>query len=340
MADPVADIEVVLRRAVITVNDANEQRRRLKASFQQLTPDQAKMLLKRILSWDGSRLPQDFRRPDRAIRLELLMLLVQRLGSQTAAQFFDAVNSDPTLSHGLRMVFPDYAKTQRDKFLAVLKAGTKPAGSPSVLLLFRNTGFFSPDNSAKGLGFRDAEEPDDPKVLRKLGPSPVTGKNKMEIRGTLIRHRADATYRFRRTIEQKSWYLAGTTWKLLHIPLPPETDDNTHTSDEDDHPDNDHIYSIDEPGFRGTVSQPTFVANVPSADRSRLSEAVFMMNAKEMVDVKVGPGAWVNAGQLDWFSVTWLERAGSTWQRKAGLNKIAAGAIPDLDFADEPPIGF
>lgn len=346
MADPIAEIEAQLKRAMVTVNDANDQRRRLKLSFQRLTPDQAAALLKRILTWDGSRLPVDFRRPDRAIRLELLLLLVHRLGTQTASKFFVTLKGngkqapDQKLARGLQMTFPDYAKTQRDKFLLALKGSLKPSGMPSVLLEFRNTGKFSPDNQTHALEFRDEDEPADLDVLMRLGPSPVTGNNKMEIRGTVIGHRPDAEYKFGRTVAQKSWYLAGKQWKLLKPPLPPGTDDNKNTNDEDDIPDNDHIYSIDTPGFAGRVTAPNLIADIPVPDRQDTTEAVFMMNAIETVDVKVGIGAWMQSAELSWFSVTWLEKSGTTWRRKANMNGIRPGSIPDLEIAPEPPTTF
>ena len=346
MAGPIVEIEAQLKRAMVTVDDANDQRRRLKDSFQRLTPDQAATLLKRILTWDGSRLPQDFRRPDRAVRLELLLLLVHRLGTQTATKFFVALNGDgkqapdPKLVRGLKIVFPDYTKTQRDEFLAALKAGLKASGMPSVLLEFRNTGKFSPDNQTHALEFRDEDEPDDLDILMRLGPSPVTGNNKMEIRGTIIGYRPDAAYKFGRTIEQKSWYLVGTKWKFLKPPLPPGTNDKKHTNDEDDIPDSDHIYSIDTPGFDGPATNPNLISSIPIADRDGTTEAVFMMNAIETVDVKVGIGSWMQSAELSWFSVTWLEKSGTTWRRKANMNKIGPGSIPDLEIAPEPPENF
>ena len=73
----------------------------------------------------------------------------------------------------------------------------------------------------------------------------------MEIRGVIKGHRPDAEYRFDRTINNKTWYLAGKSWNLLNPVIPAGTNDNTHQGDEDDFPENDHIYSIDTPGFTG-----------------------------------------------------------------------------------------
>ena len=162
----------------------------------------------------------------------------------------------------------------------------------------------------------------------------------MEIRGTIIGHRPDAAYKFGRTIEQKSWYLAGKQWKFLHAPLPPGTNDKKHTNDEDDIPDNDHIYSIDTPGFDGPATNPNLISSIPIADRDGTTEAVFMMNAIETVDVKVGIGSWMQSAELSWFSLTWLEKSGTIWRRKANMNKIRQGSIPDLEVAPEPPTTF
>ena len=114
-------------------------------------------------------------------------------------------------------------------------------------------------------------------VRNLLGPDPDDGTNQMEIRGLIAGHRADAEYQFDRTIEMKEWYLAGKMWKLWQEE-PVGSNDNTHNKDEDDHPDNDHIYSIDGPGFTFSVTQPTF-DNIPLDDRSSVTELVYMKTA-------------------------------------------------------------
>jgi hypothetical protein len=333
MADPIAEIEVELRRPVVSDQDANKQRRNLARSFETLTPDQAAALLKRILTWNGSnRLPEDFRRPERSIRLELLQILVQKLGTQNAKQFWEDLTGngpthapDPTLSRGLKMVFPDYTKVQRDKFLAALKTGPKPPSKPTVLLEFRNSGTFSNDNTAKVLET----------LSDRLGPSPVNGLNKMEIRGTVLGHTAGTSYRFDRTVAMREWYRVGDQWKPIRS-LPEGSPDNTHNSDEDDIPNNDHIYSVDTPGLEGKIAAP----NIADGLTKDATEIVFMMTAIETVEVKMGNGPWTQAGSLDWHSVTWLEKVGSSWRRKVGKNEIEQGEIPNLDDASEPPATF
>ena len=347
MADPIAEIEVELKRPVATVQDANKQRKNLNRSFQSLTPDQAATLLRRLLTWDGSsRLPEDFRRPDRAIRLELMLVLVQQLGTQTAQQFLTDLKGDgkrspdPKLVQGLKMVFPDAAKTERDKFLDALKAGPQPPSKPMVQLEFRNSGKFSLDNQTPSLKFRLPEESNDLDVLLRLGPSPANGTNKMEIRGTIIGHRPGNAYRFDRTIEKRRWYLVGNRWKPLKDDVPGGSNDNKHTNDEDDVPNNDHIYSIDTPGLLGPIALPNVISNLPGDDRKDATEVVFMMNATESVEVKVGTGPFTQSATLNWFSVSWIEKVGANWRRKADLNRIGAGSIQDLEFATEPPRTF
>ena len=161
--------------------------------------------------------------------------------------------------------------------------------------------------------------------INALGPVKGLGNNHMEIRGVVKGHRPDAEYRFGRTINSKTWYLAGKDWKLLEPVNPPGTNDKVHRSDEDDFPDNDHIYSIDTPGFTGPETAPEQVANVPPADRATLSELVQMLNATETVEARVAGGQWKQAGQLDWKSVCWLEKVDGVWRRKSDSNKIEEG---------------
>ncbi len=82
------------------------------------------------------------------------------------------------------MIFPDYTKTQRNKFIQALVKGIPP-GVPSVLLVFRNKGRFSRDNQA----------PAKTTVPDLLGPRPDTGNNQMEIRGVVSFHRPDCGFR-------------------------------------------------------------------------------------------------------------------------------------------------
>jgi hypothetical protein len=282
-------------------------------------------------STTNSQVPYDFSRLSRAVRLELTM----RLGTQMSENFHASLTGtgDTPIKKGLRVIFPDDTKTQRDKFLQSLVKGV-PAGVPMVRLEFRNRGRFSRDNEAPVVTRRFA-----PNLL---GPLPDTGKNQMEIRGVVTGHRPDAEYRFGRTIERKMWILVGTSWRFLDTPIPAGTDDNIHSNDKDMHPDNDHIYSMDSAGFTGSTTKPDLLSGLPSPDESRTTEAVFMMNATETVEVKAGKGPWSRAAELDWFSETWLEKwTGSGDESRVGT-RSRRGSIDALEWAgaDQPPVMF
>ena len=166
-----------------------------------------------------------------------------------------------------------------------------------------------------------------------LGPLPDSGINQMEIQGVVIGHRPDAEYRFNRDRQTKEWYRANGTWQHLQRPDPKPTGDNTHRKDEDDHPDNDHIYSIDTPGLEGPLTDNGgFMVPVPANVRSSVTDVVFMMNATERAEVRVAGGAWTKAAaDLDWFTVSWLEKVNGRWQRKPDMNTISTGSINSLD---------
>ncbi|HKA79278.1 MAG TPA: hypothetical protein VKD43_04555 [Xanthobacteraceae bacterium] len=324
MGDPVADIEVQLRRSVATQEQANAQRKALNDSFAGLNQDQAAALLSKLFTQKDA-LTLNFRRLHRAVRLELLLRLANKLGTQTSQNFRDALTGggDTPEKQGLKVIFPEYTKAQRDKFL--LSLGKAPASAvPTVVLEFRNKDHFSLDNEA--LAVKAAPD--------LLGPLPDTGINQMELRGIVTGHRHDAEYRFDRMIEQKTWYRVGSTWKPLHGPL--KGRDNRHHNDEDDHPDNDHIYSIDTPGFTGPVAKPDLLGSVPRDDRATVDAAVFMMNATETVEISVAKRPFAAAASLDWCTVTWLEKAGGTWRRKADWNMIEAGTLNGLMDANSP----
>src|SRR5215510_816574 len=241
MGDPTPEIETELARPIVTQQQANDHRKRLNESFAKLSQEQAAALLERLLAADGSALPANFRRLHRANRLALLNRLTMQLGTQTSERFHGLLTAagDTPAKKGLRHLFPDHTQTERDKFLQGLVKAT-PTGIPIVALEFRNNGRFSPDNQAPLIVEGNVDS-------LQLGLLPNSGKNQMEIRGVVTGHRPDAEYRFNRTRQKKDWYRTRDTWQSL---LPPDnnpTSDNTHRKDEDDHPDNDHIYSFDSP---------------------------------------------------------------------------------------------
>src|SRR5262249_34698254 len=98
VGDTIAEIETELRRAIVTLDQANEQRKKLKDSFAKLSQDEAATLLTKIFTLDRSRLPLDFRRLHRAVRLELLNRVSMKLGTQVAENFraaFTATGETP-----------------------------------------------------------------------------------------------------------------------------------------------------------------------------------------------------------------------------------------------------
>lgn len=139
----------------------------------------------------------------------------------------------------------------------------------------------------------------------------------MELRGDITGHTTGADYDIKRTREGGVWKKVGTSWtQLIHDG--PGADDDSSNVDEDLTPENDHIYVIDAPGFRNI--------NNPVGDASA-TEAVLKGNFIESVNVRVGTGSWTkNSNDFAWFSVTWLEKVGGTWRRKAGLNRIETGS--------------
>jgi hypothetical protein len=152
MGDPTPEIESELGRHIVTQEQANDHRKRLNESFAKLSQDQAAALLERLLKPDGSVLPSNFRRLHRANRLALLNRLASQLGMQASEHFHSLLTAagDTPAKKGLRYLFPDYTKTERDKFLQALVRKT-PTGIPVVQLEFRGASdkSFSPDNQAQ-----------------------------------------------------------------------------------------------------------------------------------------------------------------------------------------------
>jgi hypothetical protein len=64
-----------------------------------------------------------------------------------------------------------------------------------------------------------------------------------------------------------------------------------------------------------------------------------MLNAIETAEVTVNGGTtWVQAAQLEWFTVSWLEKVDGVWRRKPGSNLIDVGSIDHLQSADNPRV--
>ncbi len=341
MSSPVLDqvrglIQFQLKRAAHTetVNDARHELNDLVASSG-LTPDLVLELLKQLLN-PRDDLAREFQyRLDRVIRLELLLRLQGRLSRATAAQLYEDLtvageeaptDDDLDLQQGLRAMFPGPQQQDlRQKFLDALRAPID-ATTPTVLLVFRTKHTFSPDNKCALLTMTPRYPP------WTLGVDNESGTNWMEIRGMVSGYQPGThQFKFDRTIEMSSWYREGSTWKWEQR-RKPGTSDNRHAKDEYDFPDQGNIYSIDGPG-------PYKLAPADASLTRKAEEYAWMMNAVETVSAGSGQ-ALQPVASLPWFSVTWLERVGGQWRRKAGLNKIAEGAIPGLGNAAPPATGW
>lgn len=150
-----------------------------------------------------------------------------------------------------------------------------------------------------------------------LGILAGSGKNRMELRGDITNHQAGTDYDFKRTKERGTWKLVGGTWtQISHVG--PGEDDDSHNDDEDLTPENNHIYTEDGPGFRDLVD--------PVSDAAA-TEAVYKASFIETANVRVSGGSWTkSSNDVNWHSITWLEKVGGNWQRKAGNNEIETGS--------------
>ena len=140
-------------------------------------------------------------------------------------------------------------------------------------------------------------------------------------------------------MELGKWYRIGNRWKCVEYATA-GTNDNTHQGHEDPNPDNDHIYVVDGPGPTGI---PPPLDKVEYAERAAVNEYVYMINALETVHVKVGSQPWAQVNQLQWFSVTWLEKSNGKWRRTDGKSKISTGSITGMyegANAHEPPLQY
>lgn len=168
---------------------------------------------------------------------------------------------------------------------------------------FRNSGNTSADNNC-GI------------CPKTLGVQAGDGTNIMELTGTITGHVATASYDIKRTKERGTWKKVGGTWtQLTHVG--PGADDDSHDSDEDLTPSNDKIYVVDTPGFQ---------SNTPVNDASA-TEAVYKASFNEFVNVRLGTGSWTkSSNDFAWHSISWFEKVGGNWQRKANASEIATGS--------------
>lgn len=125
---------------------------------------------------------------------------------------------------------------------------------------------------------------------------------------------SEITYDIKRTKERGTWSRTGTTW-IQDSHVGPGADDDSTNTDEDLTPStDDHIYSVDSPGFNSSTAFS--------------DEAVYKASFIEFLHIKVGSSA-AKKGSPDypWHSITWLSKSGSNWVRKSGAtNTITTGA--------------
>ena len=183
MADPAVEIEAELRRAVVTVNDANDQRRRLKKSFLRLAPDQAGGTAKEAtdVGWFAATGGLSQARPRHS---PSNCCLCWSKGSEPRQPFSFSLTSQAPRNKrqtrnwqkGFRWFSPDYARTERDKFLGALKGNRTPTATPSVLLEFRGTGKFSAGQPNPGVAVSRPGRTRQSRCADATGAEPRNGK--------------------------------------------------------------------------------------------------------------------------------------------------------------------
>ena len=183
--------------------------------------------------------------------------------------------------------------------------------------------------------------------MSRLGSDSDPGKNWMEIRGDVIGHRDDATYKIERTIESAVWYRRNSTeWKKKGR-KPPGTPDNhpdhPKSEDVDLSPEFNHIYQVDGPGWREVPPPPPVDPKKTKEENEKEAESITdwiqMLNATQMVSVKVGTGAWkASTEKLYWHSVVWLEKVNESWRKKPSMNEIEEGHL--FIGEGDPPVAI
>src|SRR5262249_18510010 len=152
MSTTVDLIQIELRKPVATMRAAAERARRLKELFNSLGQNEAVTMFNVLLTLEqnGKKLeaPVDFRRLSRTLRLDLMLILVSKVGTQSTEELRKAITDGKHRFHlGLLLMFPGSEFSQRQRLLQSLTVGV-PTGVPSITLEFRNAGQFSQDNEA------------------------------------------------------------------------------------------------------------------------------------------------------------------------------------------------
>lgn len=182
---------------------------------------------------------------------------------------------------------------------------------------FRNKGPVSEEN-ASALG----------QEIPGLGPDENTGLNLMELRGDISGKAEKVQFDFRRTKEMAIWWKGNADW-TRDVYTPPGKDDDALNRDESLTPTKGHIYTLDGAGL------PDLGMPLGPRMSSKAKEAVYKASFLEFVEARVPPAGWTRvSNEFAWHTVTWLEKKGGLWERKAGKNEIEAGP---LKIGDEPP---
>src|SRR5690349_19206770 len=111
MSSTIDLIQIELRKPVATMRAAADRARRLKELFNSLGQNDAVDMVNVLLTIekDGKRLeaPLNFRRLSRALRLDLMLILVSKMGTQSTEELrnFITDGSHP-FHHGLLLMFP------------------------------------------------------------------------------------------------------------------------------------------------------------------------------------------------------------------------------------------
>jgi hypothetical protein len=318
MADLIAEIEGLLRTPH-TLKAAPAVREQLNERFGRLTPEAAAELLERLLRPERSQVPYYFRTFSRHVRLQLVLRLARKLKAPVRKTFLTRLvgsTAEHALVKGLYLMFPNGTEAQRQRFTRALEGSDADTRFPSVTLTLRTEGPFSKGNQCSVIVTRDSRVPP------KLGVSVEKYSAWMEIVGTVYNHRPEAIYKFSRTKETFLMKYIENVWRASDYDIPgsPDNEDRVHGgegTDEDDIPENGHIYVVDGPSLHPPDNAPG-------------TEWVKFLNFTERLDLKVKYDHHVVPGvprYLDWCACLWVEKRAGSWQLNKRKSGIRSGRI-------------
>ncbi len=146
--------------------------------------------------------------------------------------------------------------------------------------------------------------------------------NGMELQAFISDDEPGATYDIKRTKERSAWQRIAGAWTLCcggHVGPGADDDPPPNSLDECLFPSSSpgHIYSLDEPGFMSTGSL-----------NAAATEAVYKASFVESVEIVDALGGGVSDSNIfEWHSMTWLTKAGGSWDVDTAKSEIAPGAI-------------